>query len=617
MTKSVTSGEVQPAPELPARTLEGQELFHVIATAAEARFAADSRLGDPQRRKLMVALLRQVARHARDHGVAALTATDAAIKAFSIQKWNSGETRVQPSGRGPITQKIDRVVGHWMKAFDRERRSHTATAAWTGPVPSIEGAPRFRVTFHFTYPRRKAAGRRLAITVTIAELIRSGDYDRPLPIACSIDLNAADIHLTEASTEHPISLKRIDGWLLDRYAALPPHKRAEVDEKSAKGPLGIVAALMILILGCAAAVYYIATRDITVVGREIKTEHKTLVTVLRWRAAAGIHPPFEIFRDGRQIGQTHNFYYVDPLPERADTAIPPTHVYRIAAHWEHLVRKTSAIAVVDNLVRPMMPCTDGISGGLCWPRFTVEAMLRQNYEAFATPLDHVAVVGSPFRVRFENLPQEADGEPLEITSDAAAPHRWNLESGDRRGVVEDTMTFTRPGRTQVHARTATPDGSRPVLVVGNERVNVLSLEQLLLWGVAKPLDFPIRDASKIRLIFVEPRADMVQVTKSLADGDDTLTVDFGVYMPSNTPYMPLISFGDDDREHEMVLVDATQLHVEPRTIKSVYWTRHRYRKPGIYTVTLKGRQLIDDRNQLATLSFVVPTAVDGQERALR
>jgi hypothetical protein len=105
---------------------------------------------------------------------------------------------------------------------------------------------------------------------------------------------------------------------------------------------------------------------------------------------------------------------------------------------------------------------------------------------------------------------------------------------------------------------------------------------------------------------------MVQVTKASSAEGDPLTVDFGVYMPSNSPYMPLISFGDDDREHEMVIVDAAQLPVEPRTIKEIYWTRHRYAKPGPYTVTLSGRQLIDDRTQLATLAFVLPT--DGRQQ---
>jgi hypothetical protein len=104
---------------------------------------------------------------------------------------------------------------------------------------------------------------------------------------------------------------------------------------------------------------------------------------------------------------------------------------------------------------------------------------------------------------------------------------------------------------------------------------------------------------------------MAQVVAASTEGADPLTVDFGVYMPPNSPYMPLLSFGDSDREHEMVLVDTTHLRVEPRTVKSVFWTRHRYARPGTYTVTLKGRQLIDDRKQLATLAFVVPTPFAG------
>lgn len=603
MTKSVTPGEGKTAAEPFGSAIGGAELFQIIATAADQRFATDESLGDSQRRKLLVALLHQVARHARDCGIAALTTTDAGLRAFSLKKWKSGETRVRPSGRGPLTQKLDRVVGHWMRAIAREPRSSTAVTTWTGIVPSVEGNQRFSVTFHFNYPRRKTSGRQLAITATIARLVRSGDYDRPVPVSCSSDTSSPNIHLPESTSDTPVFLGRIMAWLAERYAALPPDRRAEVDEKSNKGPLGIIGAISILAFGCALA-YYVASRDLNVFGRVIKTPNTKVVTVLRWQVPFGLTPPYEIFRDGRLIGHTSNTYFVDEHSDKPDaTAIPPNHLYRVAARWGHLIHKTSAVAIVDNLVRPILPCTDEISVGLCWPRFTVDGMLSQSFAEFTTPLERVAMVGVPFRLSFTNLPSQFDGERIEIIGDSVAPHSWNLDPADSGGVIAGTMIFNRPGRTHASLRTVTLDG-REVLIAGPS-VNVVSDASIMLWGVGKPVDFPASDAHLLTFEFANGPSRMPQVVAARPLPRDPLVVDFGVSLPQHSPYMPLLSHGDTDREYEMAAVDSTQFRIEPRTIKNIFWVRHRYAKPGTYSVRLRGRRLIEDRVQLATLALPV------------
>ena len=112
---------------------------------------------------------------------------------------------------------------------------------------------------------------------------------------------------------------------------------------------------------------------------------------------------------------------------------------------------------------------------------------------------------------------------------------------------------------------------------------------------------------------------MAQVVTARPLPRGPLVVDFGVSLPANSPYMPLLSFGDSDREHEIVAVDAPQIHIEPPRIKTVFWARHRYAKPGTYSVRLRGRRLIEDRTQLGTLDFVVrsqPPSTDELRRGL-
>ena len=195
------------------RTL-GVSLVEAYGAAGSASLPADesrNAWGSKQRERLLIALVKRLALHARTYENAALAATDSAVAEFARDEFQKAGGTRSPRDRAPIAKNISKVIGRWMQGLRRAVKQDAVVVSMLG-VAALGGRERrVRVYLSFAYPRRIVSDRKLLMTARFEEVAPDGKA-RPLPFRANPA--APDVTLPEKRRLTPAEAKVVEHLLL-------------------------------------------------------------------------------------------------------------------------------------------------------------------------------------------------------------------------------------------------------------------------------------------------------------------------------------------------------------------------------------------------------------------